>query len=289
MNRGTLPIVARLTALQMPARLAPGGARVVAEIGHRNPLAAILREVNETVLARSLTFESGSGSSLTLEVAGRRVLRLTGATGLAGAEPCLAAPVLEDEHKDTLIKLLQALAAPRSEVRVMSGPPGRGSDGVSVGLPVALLADLCLIELNETGEAEEPEPVAEPPVPAPAREVEIAIEAGDEAFLLRFATRMGPTLTAWLIDGGSRDGKSDGPEEMVSHLRDFLDDESESIMRQLDLVSMVPAGPVCIVLGAALSEGHSILCTRAEGGILLGVIEGDATQSLLTAWNAARG
>lgn len=279
--------MARLTALQMPARLAPGGARVVAEIGHRNPLAAILREVNETVLARSLTFESGSGSSLTLEVAGRRVLRLTGATGLVGAEPCLAVPVLEDEHKDTLIKLLQALAARRSEVRVMSGPPGRGSDGVSVGLPVALLADLCLIELNETGEAEEPEPVAEPPVPAPA--VEIEIEAGDEAFLLRFAARMGPTLTAWLINGGRRDGKSGGPEEMVSHLRGFLDDESESTERQLDLVSMVPAGPVCIVLGAALSEGHSILCARAEGGLLLGVIEGDATQSLLTAWNAARG
>lgn len=277
--------MARLTALQTPARLAPGGARVVAEIGHRNPLAAILREVNETILARSLCFESGSGSSLTLEVAGRRVLRLTGATGLAGAETCLAAPVLEDEHKDALIKLLQALAAPRSELRVMSAPPGRGSDGVSVGLPVALLADLCLIELNDAGEAEEPEPVAEPPEPATG----VEIEAGDEAFLVRFAARMGPTLAAWLISGGSRDGKSDGPEEMVSHLRGFLDDESESIARQLDLVSMVPAGPVCIALGAALSEGHGILCARAEGGTLLGVIEGDATQSLLTAWNAARG
>ncbi len=277
--------MARLTALQTPARLAPGGARVVAEIGHRNPLAAILREVNETILARSLCFESGSGSSLTLEVAGRRVLRLTGATGLAGAESCLAAPALEDEHKDALIKLLQALAAPRSELRVMSAPPGRGSDGVSVGLPVALLADLCLIELNDAGEAEEPEPVAEPPEPATG----VEIEAGDEAFLARFAARMGPTLAAWLISGGSRDGKSDGPEEMVSHLRGFLDDESESIARQLDLVSMVPAGPVCIALGAALSEGHGILCARAEGGTLLGVIEGDATQSLLTAWNAARG
>lgn len=287
MNRGTLPIVARLTALQTPARLAPGGARVLAEVGNRKPLAAILREVNETVLARSLTFETDAGS-VTLEVAGRRVLRLSGATNLAGAETCLAAPVLEDEHKDALIKLLQALTAPRGELRVVSARPERGSDGVSVGLPVALLADLCLIELNETGEDEEPEPVAEPPAAEPAPEVGIGTEAGDEAFLLRFAARIGPILTAWLISGGDRDGKSDGPEEMVSHLRGFLDDESESIAHQLDLVSLVPAGPVCIVLGAALSEGHSILCARAEGGILLGVIEGDATQSLLTAWNAAR-
>lgn len=94
MNRGTLPIVARLQALQAPARLAPGGARVVAEVGHPNPLAALLRAVNETMLSRSLTFESSMGTSLTLDVAGRRVLRLTGVSGISGAEACLAAPAL---------------------------------------------------------------------------------------------------------------------------------------------------------------------------------------------------
>lgn len=285
MNRGTLPILARLEALQTPARLAPGGARVVAEIGHPNPLAALLREVNETMLGRSLTFESSAGSSLTLEVAGRRVLRLTGMSGLSGGEACLAAHALEDEHKDELIKLMQGVAAPRHELRVMSGPTDRGSDGLSVGLPVALLADLCLIELNETAEPETPTPEPEPEPESPAGH---DFEDGDAAFLLRLARRMGPALTAWLISGGTEDGLTGGPEEMVAHLKGFLDDEAESLSQQLDMVSPVPAGPVCIVLGASLVEGHSIICARADGGFLLGVIEGDATGTLLRAWNAAR-
>lgn len=285
MNRGTLPIVARLQALQAPARLAPGGARVVAEVGHPNPLAALLRAVNETMLSRSLTFESSMGTSLTLDVAGRRVLRLTGVSGISGAESCLAAPALEDEHKDELIKLLQAVAVPRHELRVVSGPVGRESDGMSVGIPVALLADLCLIELNETAQAA-PEPEQEP---APEPEPKPEITTGDETFLPALALRMGPALAAWLIQGGAENGRTGGAEEMVAHLSSWLEDEAEAVSRQLDMVSMVPAGPVCIVLGATLVDGHSIICARADGGVLLGVIEGDASQSLLKAWNAVRG
>jgi hypothetical protein len=74
---------------------------------------------------------------------------------------CLGLEVLEDEHKDDLIKLLQAVAAPRHELRVTSGPIGRGGEQVSVGLPVALLADLVLIELNALGPNEDPVEQAE--------------------------------------------------------------------------------------------------------------------------------
>ena len=81
-------------------------------------------------------------------------MRLSSVDGLVGAESCLAAEVLEDEHKDDLIKLMQSVAAKGQELRVVSGPIGRGIEGVSVGLPVALLADLMLVELNEIGTGE---------------------------------------------------------------------------------------------------------------------------------------
>ena len=270
--------------------MAPGGARVIAQISDSNPLAALLRAVNETVLGRSLMFESSGGTSLTLEVAGRRVLRLTGTRGLVGAETCLAAATLEDEHKDDLIKLLQAVAKPRLELRVMSGPAERDSDGVSVGLPVALLADLCLIELNEvvSEAAEEAAPENNEDLSAAAAPAAPANAVEGAAFLGRLAREVGPSLTAWLISGGDDDGLSEGPEEMVSHLQGLLEDENEALSRQLDMVSMVPAGPVCIVLGATLTDGHSILCARSGDGMLLGVIEGDITQTLLRAWNAAQ-
>jgi hypothetical protein len=285
-NKATLPIVARLQALQAVSHRAPGGARVIATITGTSPLAALLREVNETVLPRSLIFESSVGSSLTLEVAGRRVLRVAAVTGLVGAEKCIEAPTLEDEHKDDLIKLFQGVAAPRHELRVMTAPVLREVDGVSVGLPVALLADLCLIELNEVEPAEQEPEELEPEVPAtdmrPA-----ADDLPELDFLGRLARDIGPAMVSWLISGGTDDGLTEGPEEMLDHLRGFLEDEIEALTRQLDMVSMVPAGPVCLVLGASLVEGHSILCARAGDAMLLGVIEGDGTQTLLRAWNSA--
>lgn len=297
MNKATVPIVARLTALQASAQIAPGGGRVIAAISDPNPMAALLREVNETILGRTLRFESSHGSSLSLEVAGRRVLRLTEANGLSGAETCLAAPALEDEQKDDLIKLMQALASPRTELRVTSLPAAPAGSGVSVGLPVALLADLLLIDLNVAPADDAPaEPVAEaapaetPEPPEPAVEAAAPSAAGPRAThsLSGLARGMGPSLMAWLVQGGEDDGASEGPEEMVSHLKGFLEDETDSVLRQLDLLSNQPGSAVCTVLGATLVEGHSVLCARSGEGLLLGVVEGDATQALLAAWAEAK-
>ena len=279
MNKATLPIVARLHSLQAPIRLSPGGARVIAEAGDRNPLAQLLRAANETMLGRSLQFDSAGGPSLTLDVSGRRVLRVSAALGLAGSESCLGVEVLEDEHKDDLIKLMQAVAAPRQELRVTSGPIGRGGEEVSVGLPVALLADLVLIDLNDLA-GDEPEEEALVPAPVSDRMTGATPGAG----LAGFAEAVGPGLQAWLITGGADEGRSSGPEEMVSHLQGFLDDEREAVDRQLDMLSAGPGAPVCVMLGATLIEGHSILVARLDSGLLLGVIEGEGTGAALAAW-----
>jgi hypothetical protein len=291
LNRGTLPIAARLRSLQTAARFAPGGARIIAEADDRNPLAQLLRATNETMLGRSLQFDSAGGPSLTLDVAGRRVLRLTAAIGLSGADSCLGVEVLEDEHKDDLIKLLQAVAAPRHELRVTAGPIGRGGEEVSVGLPVALLADLVLIDLNEADAAQE-EPVNEEVVPesavpeaGPVAELP-AQTAGSGTSLAAFAQAFGTELIAWLTVGEA-EAASNGPEEMVSHLQGFLEDEREAVEHQLDLLSAAPGSPICVMLGASLIEGHSILCARLQGALLLGVIEGDGTQQALEAWRRA--
>ncbi len=298
LNKAAIPIVARLTALQAAAQIAPGGARVIAVASDPSPIVALLREVNETILGRALRFESSSGASLTLEVAGRRALRLTEAVGLAGAERCLAAGALEDEHKDELIKLLQALAAPRCELRVTSQPLGPAGEGVNVGLPVALLADLLLIDLNAVpGMAPPaPEPEAEPVrggrgpkvIPLPRTAAERKAPPAATCDLAALARAMGPGLVAWLVSGGVSDGVTEGPEEMVAHLQGFLEEEAEAVGRQLDLMSNQPGSTVCSLLGATLVDGHSILCARSGEGLLLGVVEGDATQALLSAWAAAK-
>lgn len=282
MNKATLPIVARLRSLQAAVRFAPGGARVIAEADDRNPLAQLLRTANETMLGRSLQFDSASGPSLTLDVSGRRVLRITAALGLAGTESCLGVEVLEDEHKDDLIKLLQAVAAPRYELRVTSAPIGRGGEVVSVGLPVALLADLVLIDLNDLAadDPAEEEAAAADPAPASGRVAGDAPGAG----LAELAGAVGPGLLAWLTLGGEDDGRSSGPEEMVAHLQGFLDEERGAVDHQLDMLASEPDAPVCVMLGATLIEGHSILVARLRGGLLLGVVEGEGPGAVLAAW-----
>lgn len=288
MNKALLPILARLHSLQTASRLSPEGGRIIASRSDPNPITVILREANETMLARSLQFTRDDGVRLCMDAAGRRILRVTEAAGLAEAEACLAAPVLEDEHKDGLIKLLQAFASPRHEIRLVSAVTAQNAEGVSVGLPVALLADLLLVELNgfeseiisDSGAAPvspaEPEPASQPPAMLP-----------EGSAIGRFARANGDVLMAWLILGGEEDGATSGVDEMVDHLRGFLDDELADIGTQLDRLSATAGEPVCIALGASLAEGHSILCARAEGSVLLALAEGDVTRSLGQAWAAA--
>ncbi|MBN8629751.1 MAG: hypothetical protein J0L76_02715 [Rhodobacterales bacterium] len=257
---------------------------MIAEADDRNPLAQLLRAANETMLGRSLQFDSAGGPSLTVDVSGRRILRLTSAIGLTGAESCLGVEVLEDEHKDDLIKLLRAVAAPRHALSVTSGPIGRGGEEVSVGLPVALLADLVLIDLNDLGEEDAAEDEVEAPLPAPPMAPPVGVADAKGGSLAGFATAVGPELVAWLVSGGDDDGRSSGPEEMVSHLQGFLDDERSAVDDQLDALSSSPGEAVCVMLGATLVEGHCVVCARVQSGLLLGVIEGDGTGAVLQAW-----
>jgi hypothetical protein len=258
---------------------------VIADAGTRSPLTALLREVNETILGRALRFDGTGGASLTLEASGRRVLRVTDAHGLPGAEACLAVDVLEDEQKDDLIKLMQALATPRQELRVTISARGVAGEGVSVGLPVALLADLMLVELNDPASEEETdEPALQEMADFPDQE---ALATGRN--LVRFAQALGSTLMAWVIRGGEADGSTEGPEEMVTHLNGFLDDEVDALHRQLDLMSAQPGGPACAVLGTALIDGQGVLCARSEDAILLALFEGSPTNVLIRAWFEARG
>ena len=164
----------------------------------------------------------------------------------------------------------------------MSGPIGRSVEQVSVGLPVALLADLLLIDLNEIGTGD-PLPAEDEVQPLVLDSAPIQLtgkSVGD------FADGIGPALMAWLILGGDDDGRNAGPEEMVSHLQGFLDDETGAVVHQLDLLSAEPGDPICLMLGATLIEGHSIVCARVTDALLLGVIEGDGAPSALAAWNS---
>lgn len=271
-----LPIRSRLQVLQAASRFSPGARRVIAVAEGGNPLAAVLREVNETILGRSLQFNADGKASLTMDVAGRRILRMTDASGVEGADSCLGVKVLSEANRDDLAGLLVAFAGGKTEMSVVARPLERSSEGMSVGLPVALLADVLGVDLNQTAEDDRAKAEAAPP---PAERL---------GFLATIVAELGDGLMAWLVQSGTADPQSGGVDEMVQHLHGFLDDEYEALAVRLDQVALSPDDPVCTVLGTSLLEGHSILCVRAEGELLLGVVSGDAAGTVLRAWNAAR-
>jgi hypothetical protein len=235
----------RLLALQTASRFAPGGPRILTAPGEVNPLRALLAEIEETLLARTLRFETDAGARLELEVAGRRLLRLAAASGVTGAETCLAAPALDDSHLADLVRVLSAFARPGCALNVVVSPLDRAGDGVSVGLPVARLLDALSID---AAAAANPAPE---PMPEPA-------SSGD--LLHRMIDRMGPSLVAWILHSPNRADQRGGPEEMVQPLGRFLDEEFAAL---------------------------NLMCLRADGAVLVGIIKGDATSPVLAAWTAA--
>jgi hypothetical protein len=76
---------------------------------------------------------------------------------------------------------------------------------------------------------------------------------------------------------------------MVTHLQGFLDDETEGLHRQLDLITGVPGAAACAVLGTALIEGQGVLCARSGDAFLLALFDGSPSGALLQAWSDARG
>lgn len=245
--------MARLRALQAPATFAPGALRVIGGPGMASPLAALLREINETLLGRSLVFSTEAGASLSLDVAGRRVLRVTAASGIAGAEACLGVPALDDDNREDLAQVFTTLVAGDATLRVIAAPLGR-SEGLSVGLPVARLADHLGIDLNdeiaEPAEAVDGEPEAEAVESVgDGADPETQADPAPLGFLPTFIARMGDGLTAWLIRSGTGEHGRSGPEEMVAPLEDFLNDEADALTQQLDRMTQAAGEPVCTVLG----------------------------------------
>lgn len=136
----------KLARLASDAEEVAGGARRLSGGPGGDLLAAILVEIDETILARRLTFRTDDGRHLTAEVANRRLLRLT---DLPSGDPALSEPLgpESDPVLPSLIDALRTFAAGQTAISVETGPlPQRGQPDV-LGRSAAALAEAAGIEL----------------------------------------------------------------------------------------------------------------------------------------------
>lgn len=138
--------LARLAAAAEPMS---GDARVLRGDSPRALLAAILREVDETILARTLEIRTPEGGGLSIDVYSRRVLRVNAPVppgapeGIEGLSLADAGPEIVGD----LLSLLQAFIAESSEAHVNSRPVQTEVEATEYGLAASSLAAMWEMEL----------------------------------------------------------------------------------------------------------------------------------------------
>lgn len=171
-------------------------------------LAAVVTEIDETILPRRLSFTVENGETVHLAVANRRLQALASPApklkGVAAAK--LADRPLsdaEDEGVEEVKKVLLAAFADAPTVSIQSARPTTGGFSSDVGVPSNILARAW--GLAERGED----------------------EAGPEEILSRFLTQAGDDVIAWLRIQGEDVTDQGGDKAVVEALGDqaamFLD------------------------------------------------------------------
>jgi hypothetical protein len=138
-----------------PRRLAPGP--------DGDLVRRVLDEIDETILARGLTFRADHDSALGMEVANRRLLRLTALPDDLvddEAAPALLSPIAaDDEHALALVaETIHRFAAGRQGLSVETVPLTHPAERGAVGRSAAALAQALGIDLYADPAPEEPSP-----------------------------------------------------------------------------------------------------------------------------------
>lgn len=246
----------RIDALQIASRYDDSNARIIVSGAPQDNAAKLLYEINETVLGRCLQFETDAGAALSLDVSGRRVLRISG--DLA-ADPSGAEPLSEEEGADEVLQAIRDLTNSAAKITVTTAGLPKGSDSGTFGLPVAHLADLMSVNLYEE--------LGSPPA-SPAMQFLQQVDGAK----------------AWLIVKGADAGTSAGDSDLVKTLHVAAHNEIANIDEQLEQLGVQAGSPGCVVIGGLSEEGNSIVCLRVAGQLALAIIPAAQLGLILSAW-----
>lgn len=132
----------KLATLASKESLDDTGARIISQAGTPDPIAAILREVDDTVLERCLTFTCGN-TTIAIIAAGRRLRGIFGITPQSDAT--IIGHVLsreEPEGVQAAFDLLNDLCGDADHLTVRSAPPEHFGKGGERGISAHGLTEL---------------------------------------------------------------------------------------------------------------------------------------------------
>ncbi|EBA13759.1 hypothetical protein [Roseobacter sp. CCS2] len=140
----------KLATLTARDSIDPSGARLISVGGDPAPLTAMLREVDDTVLERSLVFEC-AGTTVTIVAAGRRLRGIVSVTPENNAD--IIGQVISREEPDGVqaaLDLLQNLCGKADRMTVRSLPPQAFGKGGERGISAKGLSELWGVTMDTT-------------------------------------------------------------------------------------------------------------------------------------------
>lgn len=231
-------VVRKLASLGADNAVFRDGARVISNGLMPPSLAAILDEIDNTVLKRTLTFRLGD-SRLSLSVAGRRILTVLAASGdLADAQPLIGLALSPDEidGRAALLRVLAQLATHQDSVLLETMRPDDSAGQTDIGIPVAVLAEELGFDLGAPS----------------ANAMELFIDACGMIFV---------ACLIWTKDGWAGQAQD---EAILTQLRQIAERQWDAFCQTQSKLAPSPGKPQLITLEAALVGGGSLSLVFAQ-------------------------
>jgi hypothetical protein len=250
----------RLSALAAEDEVFVAGARVIAQEGGSVALAAVLREIDSTVLERTLVFGFGD-ATVSAIVAGRRLKGFHAVSGNAVPTDDVIGQPLSREEPQTLNAagaLMTQLCAAATRVTVRAQPIEPFGKGGDVGISATGLGDIWQVNLDAK------------PLPPVAR----------------FISANAGTLTAYLYvtDGVVVETSGDG-----AALQLIWDEQVLAFRKRQNALFKKPAAPQLICLEGAIGPGSAIAIVMAGDDACLCTLSPDDMTVLTRAWQSIIG
>ncbi|MFQ6549516.1 hypothetical protein AADZ90_016305 [Aestuariibius sp. 2305UL40-4] len=260
-------IARKLAALSsMEEEYLPGGARVISRGGTPEPLQAILREIDETVLQRKLTFKAANDASVAMVIAGRRM------QGVADLSADLDGGAVSDLKMRALTKddaflleafsdLMRRFAEGAEDLSVTSEPAERLGSAAEAGLSVSSLTEIWAVDMW---------------APPPSR-------------IGRFLKASRPRLDAFVQTSGEEEVGKIGETTRLTELDALLKDRAKSYGAALQTLRPdAPEVRLSIAGAAAGGSGYVALAEDGDDRAAL-AFRPDALSDILSAWGKAAG
>jgi hypothetical protein len=250
----------KLAALAAEDEVFVAGARIIAQGGGAVALAAILREIDNAVLERTLEFTIGDVTVAAI-VAGRRLRGLLEMSADAPEAAGVLGQTLSREEPQTLQAagdLMRQLCATVTRVTVRSLPVQPIGTGRDAGISATGLAALWLIDLHAK---------PQPPV-------------------LRFISTNATAFSAYLciVDGIVTETAGD-----VSPLQTIWDDQILAFRKKQKALSGKSAGAQLMCFEGALGAGTVVAIAMAGDDVCLCTFTPAQMPTLTASWQAMTG